>query len=170
MTSPGCAIKDGQTIDCRTEHEVGKFDLALDKRVVSGPRATVGDNVRYRLQVSNRGPDAAPAPIRLVDKLPKGLELRKARGKGWKCKTRKAADKVICVRNRDLGPDRTAPPVFVVAKATKEALGGRLVNTAQVSSNGDMVRSNNRDNAGVSVVEVPPLPSIRFRFWPREWL
>ncbi|MDQ4054406.1 MAG: hypothetical protein M3237_17125 [Actinomycetota bacterium] len=168
VTSPGCVVKKGETVNCRTNHRVPKFDLMLDKRVIGATRVAVGGKVQYGLRVTNNGPDVAPGPIRLVDRLPNGLELVSARGKGWDCKVDKSSDKVVCKRNRDLAPDRKAPRVTVVAKATKAALGGRLVNTAQVSAGGDMVRSNNRDAADVSVGRVPP-PSTGFRLLLRDW-
>ncbi|MDQ4054730.1 MAG: DUF11 domain-containing protein, partial [Actinomycetota bacterium] len=168
VTSPGCEVRDGETINCRTEHWVPEFDLKLDKDVVGPTQVPVGGNVKYRLVVTNSGPDVAPAPIRLVDKLPNGLELRAAKGKGWACTVDKKKDKVTCKRDRDLDADKKAAPVFVVAKTTKEALGRQLVNTAQVSAGGDMVPSNNRDTAGVSVGRTTP-PSTGFRFGPREW-
>ncbi|MDQ4054770.1 MAG: GEVED domain-containing protein [Actinomycetota bacterium] len=152
-----------------TCNPLGRFDLALNKSVVGKTKVMVGDKVRYRLKVSNNGPDAAPAPIKLTDKLPKGLELRSAQGKGWKCEVRKASDTVECVRNKGLGPDRKAPPVTVVATATKAALGGRVVNTAHVSSNGDIERSNDRDEAVITVRRVPPPPATGFRWSLRAW-
>ena len=171
VTSPGCQVRNGQTIKCRTEHRVPKFDLALDKKVIGPAQVTVGGGVKYRLLVSSRGPGVAPAPIKLVDKLPNGLELKSVRGKSWDCKVDKAKDKVSCLWDRALAPDRKAPPVFVVAKTTKAALGGRLVNTAQVSAGGDTVPSNNRDVAEVDVVRVPPPPHTGFLllFAPGEW-
>ncbi|UMG93679.1 DUF11 domain-containing protein [Nocardioides sp. TF02-7] len=166
VTSPGCEVRDGETVNCDTEHEVPKFDLKLDKRVVGRDRTVVGGNVRYRIQVTNRGPARAPGPITMVDRLPRGLELVSANGKAWRCQVDKRADVVTCERNKSLGDDRKAPPVFVVAKTTKASVGRRLVNTAQVSANGDTVRSNNRDKARVSVVRVPPAPNTGFRPMP----
>ena len=133
----------------------------LAKRAVSGTQATAGDQVRYKLQVTNKGPDATPASIKLTDPLPQGLELVSASGKGWQCKVAKASDKVSCVRRQALGADRKAPPVFVVAVATKAAMG-RVVNVAKVSVAGESARSNNRDEAAVTVVPAQ-LPSTGFR-------
>ena len=116
------------------------------------------------LQVSNKGPDAAPAPIRLRDPLPAGLELVSAKGKGWKCTVRKASDTVNCVRKRPLGAGRKAAPVFVVAIASKSALG-RVVNVATVRAKGDTVRSNNRDKAAITVAPAQ-LPATGFRLMP----
>ena len=137
------------------------FDLALSKRVISGARATVGDRVRYRLQVSNKGPAAAPARIKLTDALPKGLDLVSAHGKGWKCTVRKAADTVSCVRTQALGADRKARAVFVVAVATKAAMG-RVVNVANVSVAGQAASAGDRDKASITVVPAQ-LPSTGLR-------
>lgn len=160
-----CVPAPDQNPACTTTHTRDEsFDLVLHKRVVSGAQASVDDRVRYKLQVSNKGPDAAPGPIKLTDPLPKGLELVSAKGKGWKCKVAKATDKVKCVRKRGLGADRKAAPVFVVAKATKAAMG-RVVNVASVGVAGESVRSNNRDTASITVVP-GQLPSTGFRLMP----
>lgn len=169
VTSPGCAVQNGETIGCDTEHRVPKFDLRLTKEVTGDSRAMVGDDVRYRIQVSNRGPDLAPAPIKLVDKLPAGLELRSTSGRGWDCQVDKVKDKVVCKRDRALRPGRKAAPVIVVAKTTRNALG-RLVNTAQVSASGDTRISNNDDKAEISVVPVPPPPGTGFRTMLPGWM
>jgi uncharacterized repeat protein (TIGR01451 family) len=162
VTSPGCAVKGGKVVDCDTDHNVPKFDLAVQKEVVGASTVMVGDQVRYRIQVTNKGPDVAPAPIELKDPLPNGLELVSAKGKGWDCKVKKATDVVKCTRDTLLEPGKKAPPVFVVAKTTKAATG-ELINVAQVSANGDRVRSNNRDVAGVQVSSAPALPGTGFR-------
>jgi uncharacterized repeat protein (TIGR01451 family) len=164
-TGGPCVPAPGQNPDCTTTPaQDDSSDLALTKRVVSGAQATVGDRVRYRLQVSNRGSATASAPIRLTDPLPAGLELRSAHGKGWKCAVRKASDTVSCVRRKALGADRKAPPVFVVAVATKVAMG-RVVNVAYVSVAGETARSNNRDRASITVIPAQ-LPSTGFRPMP----
>ena len=136
-------------------------DLTLSKRVVSGAQAAVGDRVRYRLQVSNRGSAATTTKIKLVDALPKGLDLVSADGKGWKCTVRKAADSVSCIRTRALGADRKAAPVFVVAAATKQAMG-RVVNVASVRVAGQEASTGDRDRAAVTVVPAQ-LPSSGLR-------
>lgn len=160
-----CVPGPDQNPYCTTTHtKDDSFDLVLAKRVVSGSQATAGDKVRYKLQVSNKGPDAAPAPIKLTDPLPQGLELVKASGKGWKCRVAKASDKVSCVHKQALGADRKASPVFVVAVASKTATG-RVVNVAKVAVAGETARSNNRDNASITVVPAQ-LPSTGFRLMP----
>ncbi|GAA4734032.1 hypothetical protein GCM10023350_17010 [Nocardioides endophyticus] len=140
------------------------FDLVLDKRAVSGTQVRVGGAVRYKLTVSNKGKDAAKGPITLTDPLPKGLELVSATGKGWTCKTRKASDTVTCVLKKGLGAHKKAAPVFVVAKATKAALG-RAVNVANVRVAGETVRSNNKGKAAVTVAPAQ-LPATGFRLAP----
>jgi uncharacterized repeat protein (TIGR01451 family) len=141
--------------------EPNNADLELAKMVVSGAETTVGGQVRYRLQVSNHGTAPARGPIRLKDPLPDGLELRSAQGKGWRCAVSKAADTVSCVRQKALRADRKAPPVFVVAVATKAAMG-RVVNVATVAVAGETARSDNRDKASMTVVP-SQLPSTGFR-------
>ncbi|WP_244931874.1 Ig-like domain-containing protein [Nocardioides sp. W7] len=141
------------------------YDLVLAKRAVGGTLVKVGDSVRYELTVRNKGKDAARGPIRLTDPLPRGLELVSAKGKGWTCKTRKASDTVTCVLKKGLAGRKKAAPVFVVAKATRAAVG-RSVNVAKVSVAGESVRSNNKGRATITVVP-PRLPSTGFRPTPR---
>ncbi|WP_210649048.1 DUF11 domain-containing protein [Nocardioides sp. SYSU D00065] len=159
-----CVPAPDQNADCTTTHTKTEFDLKLKKSIVSGPRATVGDNVRYRLDVTNRGPGVAPAPIKLTDKLPAGLELVSANGKGWDCTAKKATDKVVCEMDSDLKAGQKAKPVFVVAKTTAAAAGKKLVNVAEVKAAGDTVKANNEDKAKVKVAGRPEvLPNTGFR-------
>ncbi|GAA4724444.1 hypothetical protein GCM10023350_03500 [Nocardioides endophyticus] len=168
VTSPGCVVLDGETVNCDTEHRVPKFDLMLTKKVLGSAVVKPGQAIRYSLVVANRGPEVAVAPIVLTDKLPRGLELVKAGGNGWKCTVRKAIDKVRCTRDRNLAAGKRAPKVVVVAKATKAAKG-RLVNVAEVSAGGDTVRKNNHDVAAVTMGRPPALPSTGFRQMLRSW-
>ncbi|WP_028650265.1 GEVED domain-containing protein [Nocardioides halotolerans] len=149
--------------DCTLNQVVPlEFDLRLDKRVVSSSTVEPGDSVRYRLRVSNRGPDTAPAPIVVRDALPAGLELVSARGKGWRCTVKKASDVVVCRRDGDLAAGKKAPAIHVVAKVAAGA-SGRIVNRAKVKAAGDVSPVNNRDTAPISVSAVPNLPHTGFR-------
>lgn len=162
VSSPGCAVRAGETINCDTGHRVGKIDLRIDKRVVGASRVQVGENIRYRLDVTNRGPDKALAPIRVVDALPRGLELVAAAGSGWACTVNKTTDVATCVRNAPILAGKRAPAITLIAKTTRQALGRRLVNVARVNGPGDTIPRNNVDVAGVSVVRTPP-PGTGFR-------
>ncbi len=137
------------------------FDLVLNKRAVGGTQVKVGDTVRYKLTVRNKGTEAAPGPITLTDPLPRGLELVSATGKGWTCKVRKGSDTVKCVLRKGLGAHRKASPVIVVAEATRTAVG-RVVNVADVRVAGESVRSNNKGKAAITVVPAQ-LPATGFR-------
>jgi uncharacterized repeat protein (TIGR01451 family) len=163
VTSDGCAVASGKPVRCGTEHPVGRFDLKLTKRVVGSPYVGVGQKVRYHLGVTNRGPNAAPAPITVVDRLPKHLDAIAARGHGWKCRVQKRIDVVTCVMNSALPAGRSAGPITVVTKPTKAALHRRLVNVARVSAAGDTVPSNNRDRAAIRIQRVPSLPNTGYR-------
>ena len=149
--------------DCTSNAvETTDFNLKLDKRVVSGAKVQVGDLVRYRLQVSNKGPGVAPTPIVLRDPLPQGLELVSATGKGWQCKVDKAKDKAVCKLVKPLKAGKKTSPVVLVARATAAAKG-KAVNKATVSAAGDTKPSDNRDVAAVTVTAPPPLPGTGFR-------
>lgn len=136
-------------------------DLVLVKRVAGAKQVAVGDSVRYRLDVRNKGRDATRGPVRLTDPLPRGLKLVAVSGKGWKCLARTGANTVTCVLKKGLKGRAKAAPVFVVARATKAALG-RTVNVARVSVAGDTVRSNNAGRAPITVIPAQ-LPSTGFR-------
>ena len=138
------------------------FRLAVNKRVLGSSRVLVGEQVRYRITVTNRGPDAAAAPIRLRDRLPKGLELVRAHGSQWTCTTNKATDVVNCRRPHAIRAGKTTRPVIVVARATRAAVGHRTVNVATANAAGTQatVRSN---QAAIRVHRVPPLPHTGFR-------
>jgi uncharacterized repeat protein (TIGR01451 family)/fimbrial isopeptide formation D2 family protein len=163
VTSPGCRVVQGATVDCGTDHRVGDFDLTLNKSVMGPARVPVGDRVRYRLSVKNLGPDVSSAPVTVTDKLPKGLKPVSARGKGWECTVVKAKRSVTCVRATPIAAKAKAPKIVVTAKVTKRALGKKLINKAVVSAKGDRNRKNNRDRAQVHVGKVPALPGTGFR-------
>ena len=149
--------------DCTRNQVVAlEFDLKLDKKVLTDTTAEVGDTVRYGLRVTNRGPDTAPAPIVLRDRLPAGLELISARGKGWDCTAKKASDVVVCHRDEDLAAGKSAPKVTVVAKIAQGA-SGQIVNKAKVKAAGDTSPANNQDAAPITVDSVTDLPHTGFR-------
>ena len=131
--------------------------------MVSDKTVEVGDTVRYKLQVANRGPDTAPAPILVRDSLPAGLELVKAHGKGWKCQAKKVSDVVVCTRDDDLAAGNKAPALIVVAKVAADA-SGRIVNKAKAKAAGDVSPANNHDAAPIQVAGVTDLPHTGFRF------
>ena len=159
---PASCTGTGAHLDCTVNPVVPlEFDLTLDKKVVSSSTVEVGDAVRYKLQVTNRGPDTAPAPIVVRDPLPAGLELVAAHGNGWDCKVKKATDVVVCRRDKDLAAGKRAPALIVVAKVASGA-SGRIVNKAKVKGAGDVKPANNSDTAPLQVA-VPDLPHTGFR-------
>ncbi|GAA5108483.1 hypothetical protein GCM10023339_07560 [Alloalcanivorax gelatiniphagus] len=160
-TSTPTPVCDTATVTVTVTRLANDVDLVLRKSVVGQSRVTVGDRIRYRLRVTNKGADTATASIKLVDRLPKGLELLSARGQGWECKVRKASDTASCVRERDLGAGK-ASAVHVVAATTRAAIG-RSVNVASVSVAGESAQANNKDGAKVKVTPMPALPGTGFR-------
>jgi uncharacterized repeat protein (TIGR01451 family) len=163
VTSDGCRVVGGRTVGCETQHRAGIFDLAVTKRVIGSHLVIAGGRVRYGLRVLNRGPNVSSAPVRVTDRLPRGLELVSAHGKGWACQVDKRDDRLVCVRATSLRPHQHAPRIVVVAKATRKAIGHRVVNVARVSAAGDTVKSNNRSTAAVEVIRTPALPSTGYR-------
>ncbi|WP_210439309.1 CshA/CshB family fibrillar adhesin-related protein [Nocardioides xinjiangensis] len=137
-------------------------DLALAKRVVSGRKVLVGDRIRYTLRVSNKGPAVAAGPIVVRDRLPRGLELLSAKGRGWECEVDRGADRAACTRTSALRPGARTPAVVLVARATAAATG-RTVNVATVRGGRDTRPADNRDVAGVRVSAPPALPGTGFR-------
>jgi uncharacterized repeat protein (TIGR01451 family) len=169
VTSDGCHVVSGQAVGCATQHPTGRFDLAVAKRVIGSTRVVVGGRVRYALRVSNKGPNTSSAPIRVTDRLPRGLQLVSASGRGWTCQVDTRAEKVTCLRATALRKGQSAPRIVVVAKATRAAIGRRLVNTARVSAVGDTVASNNRSKAAVTITRAPGLPHTGYRVAAPAW-
>ena len=102
--------------------------------------------------------------MKLVDKLPAGLELVSAKGRGWDCTVKKATNKVTCTLDEDLMPEAKAAPVHVVATTTRAASGRKLVNVATVSVRGEeATTANNKDKAKVRVSPVRALPNTGYR-------
>ena len=146
-----------------------KFDLRLTNRLISASKVVAGDTVRYKLQVTNRGPDAVTGPIVLTDLIPRGIDVTSAKGDGWRCKVNKRTDKVTCTLDSagqragvTLGADQAAPAVIIVAKTSAKARG-KLVNAATVHAAGDTAVANNRAKASVRVVAAPELPLTGLR-------
>lgn len=163
VTSEGCDPADGRSPRCTTSDPVGDFDLQVVKEVVGSSTALPGDRVRYRLEVLNRGPGASTAPVRLHDRLPTGLRLIGAHGRGWECRVDRPGDAVDCTRARALAPRHHAAPVIVVAEPTRAAVGERVFNIATVRAPGERDVSDNRDTAGIRVRRIPPLPATGYR-------
>jgi fimbrial isopeptide formation D2 family protein/uncharacterized repeat protein (TIGR01451 family) len=142
------------------------FDLALVKRVAGRKHVPAHGTVRYRLSVSNRGTRTAPGRFLVRDRLPSGLELLSAKGRGWKCRADKRSDVVRCRRPAGLKAGRKAAPILVVARVTAKA-GRRVVNVASVRVPGETATVNNRGSAAVTVV--PALPDTGFRTAAPSW-
>lgn len=167
-TSHPAPVCDTATVTVTVQE--AQFDLKLTNRLVSPSKVMAGDKVRYRLQVTNRGPDAVTAPIVLKDVMPGGLEVVSAKSDGWQCQVNRRTDKVTCFRATSssrraaeaLPAGDVASPVFVTARTAATARG-KLVNTAKVKAAGDTVTANNRADARVRVLAPPPLPDTGFR-------
>jgi uncharacterized repeat protein (TIGR01451 family) len=145
------------------------YHLVVRKRVDGMHRVEVGQRVRFTITVANTGPDAAPAPLKVRDKLPKGLELVKARGTGWSCKVNKRTDVATCKAGAALAAGHSTAVLKVVAKSTRAALGHRLTNVATVSTAGS--KATTRSNkTHVRVVRAPSVYNS-YRLVPQErWL
>ena len=169
VTSDGCRVIGGRTVGCATQHRTGRFDLTVAKRVIGSTHVVAGGLVRYALRVTNKGPNTSIAPIRVTDRLPRGLELVAASGRGWTCQVDTRIDRVSCRRTTTLAPHRKAARIVVVTRATRAAIGRRLVNVARVNATGDTVSSNNRSTAAVEVTRTPALPGTGFRIAAPTW-
>ncbi|MFW6774460.1 DUF7507 domain-containing protein [Nocardioides sp. CPCC 205120] len=66
VTSDGCAVVEGATVECGTEHPVGVFEYAKTSEPAPGSRVEVGDTVTYTVTVVQQGNGAVPG-ARLVD-------------------------------------------------------------------------------------------------------
>jgi uncharacterized repeat protein (TIGR01451 family) len=123
-------------------------DLAIDK-VALTPRVFPGDPVRFRLTVTNRGPDTATR-VRVADLLPRGLTPVSATPSRGTCA-------VTTCRIGGLRPGDVVT-IDLTAVAADDTGGRRLVDRAAVT--GRETEANPRDNIDRALVVVLPLVDI----------
>ncbi|HEX8002999.1 MAG TPA: Ig-like domain-containing protein [Mycobacteriales bacterium] len=105
-----------------------------------------GTSLTYTVQVTNDGPDAAPAPSVSLP-LPSGLANATASGTGWTCTS---GATVTCTRTTALPSGSTTEAITVTADVT--ASGGTLTATATASSSA--ADSDTTDNAATASTTV----------------
>jgi uncharacterized repeat protein (TIGR01451 family) len=119
------------------------IDLAI-RKVALTPRAFPGEEVRFRLRVTNRGPDTATRVV-VRDVLPSGLTLVSAAPSRGTCAG------AVCRLGR-LRPGRSAR-IDLTALAAQDTGGRVLVDRALVTGREpDHNRANNADRAAVLIV------------------
>lgn len=141
VTSP-----DGGHDHDDTTDPIVNTDIALRK---AGPKTIApGEGGRYKIKVTNVGDSPTGGTVTVTDKLPKGAEPRRAKGKGWTCDI--AGQKVTCERSDSLAPGRSWPRIKIDFRVAG-AFEGKLRNTAVVKLPGDPVRKNNHDGVNAAV-------------------
>ena len=114
-----------------------RIDVALQKSHTDA--FWVGQTATYTLTVRNAGTLATSGPIVVTDTLPTGLTFVSASGTGWSCSA--SGQTVTCTYSASLPVGATAS--FVLRVAVSSAAYPSVTNTAQVSTSGDAVASNN---------------------------
>ena len=137
-------------------------DLRLTK---TGTVGTDG-SVTWTLRVSNGGPNAAPGPLVLTDRLAPTLVFQSAETPGvpassaWACGT--VGQLVTCQWSHDLAVGRSAPTLLIHTTFAAGVPSGTTVkNTAVVTdSGGDTTEANPADNSASATVTVPTNASV----------
>ncbi len=114
-----------------------RIDVALQKSHTDA--FWVGQTAAYTLTVRNAGTLATSGPIVVTDTLPAGLTFVSAAGAGWSCNA--SGQTVTCSYSASLPVGATAS--FELRVAVGSAAYPTVTNTAQVSTSGDTVASNN---------------------------
>jgi uncharacterized repeat protein (TIGR01451 family) len=111
----------------------------------------IGQTGRYDLAVTNRGPDAAAAPIEVLDTLPTGLSYVSAGPAPWACAA--VGQLVTCTYPDPLAAGQSLPTLELTVQIGQNVpTGSPLLNTATVSSSTpDPVPGNNTDTSTVNV-------------------
>ncbi|HZK06144.1 MAG TPA: isopeptide-forming domain-containing fimbrial protein [Actinomycetaceae bacterium] len=128
-------------------------DLAIEK--THQGQAVVGEELTFRLAVTNFGPSEASGVV-VVDALPVCLTYVSAAGEGWQVTTERAADRTTTVTatfNGTLAPGEDAPLLKITVLVEEKALPA-VTNVATVSANEpDPNQGNNESTDPVSVTE-----------------
>ncbi|MGH9766000.1 MAG: SdrD B-like domain-containing protein [Blastocatellia bacterium] len=135
--------------------QVGAVDLAIAKSHTGN--FTAGATGIYTLTITNVGGMTAAGGINVVDTLPSGLSFVSGAGDGWVC-SEEADRRVVCDRPASLDPGDSTNITLRVRVATR--ILSRVVNTATVSTPGDIDSTNNtaRDTTIINTTPPPPVP------------
>jgi uncharacterized repeat protein (TIGR01451 family) len=140
-------------------------DLQLHKTLQGG--LTPGQEATYLLEVGNQGTAPTFAGISVTDTMPASLAFVSASGTGWTCTA--AGQVVTCVNlgGMDVGAASTITVVVRVAAGT----AGQVMNTATVTTRGDVDSGNDTSSSTGLVSSIPPPPPPKLPVTGREgWI
>lgn len=125
-------------------------DLAIEKSRSGG--VALGDDVRYALAVRNVGNAPTTGPITVTDTLPPGFTFVSASGTNWTCA---GGPTITCTFNGGIAmPGAALPTISVVANISSAASSIQLINTARVSTPGDINPDNDTDTDAVEIAQL----------------
>lgn len=156
--------RDEETITVIAEADLAIVKTAVDADGAEVDRVAAGDQLRYTLQVSNRGPSAAVGPVRIDDVLPDGFSFVSVVGGGdvWSCAEGAGAAEVACAMPGGLAAGAEATVLTLLVKVDADRAEGDATNVATVGSpTTDPTPENNVDDATVTVVQEADLTIVK---------
>ena len=128
---------------------VNRPDLTIDKSHTGN--FTAGSMGTYSIVVTNSGALATSSEVTVSDLLPEDLSYVSATGSGWTCGAGNQA--VICERTTSI-PANTAAPAITLNVAVDQDAASSVINSADVSVDGEANTSNNADSDPTTVDRV----------------
>jgi uncharacterized repeat protein (TIGR01451 family) len=131
----------------------GSADLAIS--LSHSGLFRIGQSGSITITVTNNGPDAASAPITVVDTLPAGLSYATGTGTGWSCL---AVNNIVSCTGKDALPSGTSSQVVITVNVGVSAQS-TLTNAATVSSTtSDPLTTGKGSNSAVDTITVDRTP------------
>jgi uncharacterized repeat protein (TIGR01451 family) len=161
----------GPTAQVQVAESSGSIDadLSISKSdaAPNGPDpVTAGNDVSYRLTVTNNGPDDSTG-VAVTDDLPPGTSFVSATGNGWTCDFDSESRTVFCTRNALLAGRTRSIDVVLQAPSpapngceANSELASCITNSATVDFSGpdDQFDPNTANNTATQTTEVQPRP------------
>lgn len=150
-------IKGGQTT-ATTRYESGQDLVLLSAEIVALPNVpmsdlslsmqlsnemTLGQNARYTLTVSNKGPSTETGPTVITTTLPAGLTFVSGTGTDWSCSS--AGQAVTCTNLKSIPAGSSLPNLVLAARVA--ASGTITVSATVTGTRYDPVIANNTASA-----------------------
>ncbi|MBN8867751.1 MAG: PKD domain-containing protein [Solirubrobacterales bacterium] len=132
---------------------VKEIDIAVD---LDGPVVTkrVGDDISYKVLVTNVDTADTIAPITVTGTLPTGVEPNEAGGNGWNCHI--AGQDVTCDRAASLASAQDAPDLNIDALITPDAGSGSVSFDVDASTVDDVDAANDTSDTIVTPIDAGP--------------
>lgn len=170
------SAEPGEADDPTIDAGIARYNLSIEKTLVTDGKVYPGDTVAFELVVHNDGPSDSLGNWSVTDLLPEGLTLTGMSGEGFECDLETAT----CTSEDPLQAGEDAATITVTATVDR-GVKGELRNIAYVSPNpGDVVPEDNplevpdsdtdtgetpTDNDDEAPVTVTPLVSVGDYVW-----